>query len=149
MRTSKTSLFLMELIISILFFALSSAVCIQLFAKSHVLDEKTKKENMAIVKCENFCEMYIGLLEDYPNDSERLKVMADLTSGKISDNQIIVFYDKTWNPCPESEATYYASFKDFGYDASTGLFTGESSINTLDSTPIYHLSVNWGQAFFD
>ena len=35
MNRSKTSLFLMELIIAILFFSLSCAVCIQLFFKAH------------------------------------------------------------------------------------------------------------------
>lgn len=150
MRTSKTSLFLMELIISILFFAISSAVCIQLFTKSHLLDEKTKMENMAIVKCENYCEMYVGLIEDSTVDSERIKLIAEMVSGTVSnDSTVTVYYDKSWNPCPSSEAYYYSSFEDYGYDESTGLFSGLASVYTVDSTPIYHLSVDWGQAFFN
>ena len=65
MKSSKVSLFLMELIIAILFFALASAVCIQLFVKSHLLGNTTIRENHALLMCQNLSEIYLGLLPDH------------------------------------------------------------------------------------
>lgn len=58
MKSSKSSLFLMELIISILFFSLASAVCIQLFVKAHVLDKHTDEQNHAIVWSQNLAALW-------------------------------------------------------------------------------------------
>lgn len=69
MKTSKSSLFLMELIIAILFFALASAVCIQLFVKSHLLGNTTAEENHALLLCQNLSEIYLGILPEHYQDS--------------------------------------------------------------------------------
>ena len=42
-KSSRSALFLMELIFSILFFALASAVCVQLFVKAHLLSVSTQE----------------------------------------------------------------------------------------------------------
>ena len=60
-HSSKASLFLMELIIAILIFSLSSALCVQLFAKAHLLSNKTKDLNHAISLCESVAEVYYGV----------------------------------------------------------------------------------------
>lgn len=65
MKTSKSSLFLMELIIAILFFAMASAVCIQLFVKSHLLGNTTAEENHALLLCQNLSEIYLGVLPEH------------------------------------------------------------------------------------
>lgn len=69
MKTSKSSLFLMELIIAILFFALASAVCIQLFVKSHLLGNTTAQENHALLLCQNLAEIYLGILPEHAYDT--------------------------------------------------------------------------------
>ncbi len=53
---SKASLFLMELIMSILFFSLSAAVCVQLFVKSHALSQQSLKLNYAVIASESLAE---------------------------------------------------------------------------------------------
>ena len=74
MKSSKSSLFLMELIIAILFFSLASAVCIQLFVKSHLLGKTTTEANHALLMCQNFSEIYLGILpEYYDKDAETMK----------------------------------------------------------------------------
>lgn len=44
----KSSLFLMELIIAILFFALASTVCIRFFARAYELNRQAEELNMAV-----------------------------------------------------------------------------------------------------
>ena len=65
MKSSKSSLFLMELIIAILFFSLASAVCIQLFVKSHTLGKTTTDENKSLLMCQNFSEIFLGIIPEY------------------------------------------------------------------------------------
>lgn len=47
-RAKSSNLFLLELILAILFFAIASAVCVQLFVKSHLLSKNTTALNAAI-----------------------------------------------------------------------------------------------------
>ncbi len=57
-RSSRSSLFLMELILVILFFSLASAVCVQMFVRSHVLSSTSVELNNAVVWCESMAEAF-------------------------------------------------------------------------------------------
>ena len=57
---NKTSLFLMELIISILFFAVSGAICVRLFVSAHLLSEKSVNINNACLWTQNVSEVFQG-----------------------------------------------------------------------------------------
>lgn len=59
-KSSKSGLFLMELILSILFFSLSSAVCVQLFVKSHLISQQSVDLNSAVEWCQNIAEAFYG-----------------------------------------------------------------------------------------
>ena len=60
MKHSRSSLFLMELLISLLFFSLASAVCIRLFAKSHLISRDTINQNNAIVQAQHLAETWLA-----------------------------------------------------------------------------------------
>ena len=47
-EVSKSSLFLLELMISIVFFALAAAGCVQIFAKAHLFSEQAEQLDMAV-----------------------------------------------------------------------------------------------------
>lgn len=57
-QTSKTGLFLMELMMAILFFCLASAVCVQMFVKGHLLSNESVDLNHAVVRCESLAEAF-------------------------------------------------------------------------------------------
>ncbi|MBD5548796.1 MAG: hypothetical protein HDQ97_15665 [Lachnospiraceae bacterium] len=59
-KSSKSGLFLMELILSILFFSLSSAICVQLFVKSHLISQQSVDLNIAVEWCQNVAETFYG-----------------------------------------------------------------------------------------
>ena len=44
----RSSLFLLELMIAILFFCLASAVCVQIFVKAHTISRETQELNTAL-----------------------------------------------------------------------------------------------------
>lgn len=79
MKKSKSSLFLMELIIVIFFFALTSAVCMQVFVKAHFVAEKTKNTNLAILWADNAAECFYEYGGDFEKITEALDSSFDLS----------------------------------------------------------------------
>ena len=96
-ENSRTSLFLMELIIVILFFALASAICLRLFVGAHLLAESDRNLNHALVWSQNFSECFYGckgrilqMRNQYPN------AFVSLADNE-TDGSIVVFFDENWN----------------------------------------------------
>lgn len=71
-RHSKASLFLLELIIAILFFAMASALCIQIFAKAKQINDDGLKQSHASIIASSIVETYRSnqLEEFYTIDQE-------------------------------------------------------------------------------
>ena len=97
---SRLSLFLMELIIALLFFALSAAICVRLFVAAHVMAEDTGNLSNAIMWSENLTEVFV-------NEKGDLKEIATLYPdayvtypAEDDDSQkgtLIIFFDDDWN----------------------------------------------------
>lgn len=86
MKHSKSSLFLMELIIALLFFSLASTVCIRLFVKAHSLSSQTVDMNHAVNYAQNMAETFVGCEGD-------LQAMQTILSGSelaLPDGDILV-----------------------------------------------------------
>ena len=56
-RHSKSSLFLMEIILNILFFSILATFCVQIFFKGYQLSENTKKLHQAVTACVSIAEI--------------------------------------------------------------------------------------------
>ena len=172
MKSSKSSLFLMELIIAILFFALASAVCIQLFVKAHLLGKTTTEENKALLMCQNFSEIYLGILpEQYDSQPEEMKnyllslVKEDSAFAGIMDYSaeyedafsqesifaLLLCYDADWIPCTLEESCYQIVFAYEGYDSESDVYNASTyayRVNPTGTTfeekyhEIYHLDIS-------
>lgn len=139
MKSSKSALFLMELIISILFFALASTVCIQLFAKSHTLGQTTKEDSHALVICQNYAELFnacIDATEDEDCDwSTVAKEICSYTSANISsDGSIVEFFDKNWESTSEENAQYVLNLKYLGFNREDSLYEATVKVTRADKT---------------
>ncbi len=55
-KHSKASLFLMELIIALLLFAVTSAVCVRVFVATHLTNEQSKALQFATIETQNIAE---------------------------------------------------------------------------------------------
>ncbi len=89
-RNSGTSLFLMELMVAILFFSVASAVCMQLFARAHLIDLKTRNMNRAISVAQTQIEEIRG----------REEVPALPVTGNT------IYYDSDWNVVMDENAPF-------------------------------------------
>lgn len=56
--SSRAGLFLIELIIAIVFFAVASAICIQLFVKAHLISARSSDLGAASLIAQNYAEEY-------------------------------------------------------------------------------------------
>ena len=100
MHNSKASLYLMELMISILFFAISSSVCIQLFVKSHLVNKDTTMRTHAVLNVQNTAEYF------WASNGDVEKTMSYYAEYSEDQNLYSVFYDKNFQPCGEANASY-------------------------------------------
>lgn len=57
-RMSKSALFLMELLIVILFFSLTAAICMQIFSQAKITADKASELSAAITEAQNAAELY-------------------------------------------------------------------------------------------
>ncbi len=104
---SKTSLFLMELIIVILFFSIASVVCVQLFVNAYNTNTQTKESSQATLLIQNLAEGYLGT-------GGNLNEMLPLyDSAVIEGNSLSLYYDADWNKVSDgSSAAYVARISD-------------------------------------
>lgn len=97
-KHSRSSLFLMELIIAILFFSLAGAVCIRLFVTAHSISQNTIARNHAITQTQNLAEAWLSA-----EGSQKLLAAALPgleVSEKAGGTSFCLFFDKNWNPVP-------------------------------------------------
>ena len=87
---SRTSLVLMELIITILFFSLASAVCVQLFVRAHLTSNETKKLNEAINITQSIAEVMNG------TDGSLTSVHNHYPNSVGDDDYFVIYYDENF-----------------------------------------------------
>ena len=89
-NSSRSGLFLMELIVSILFFSLAGAICVKLFVGSHLLSQKSVELNHSLEWCQNTAEIFYGCQGDETVMNEILQ--GDLSSDE-EESTITVYLD--------------------------------------------------------
>ncbi len=111
-HNSKMSLFLMELIVAIMFFSLSAAVCVRLFSSAHIMADSTENLSSAIIWSQNLSETFVGkkgdlkaIAELYPNGY----VTYDTADPSQRDGSIMLFFDENWELSKDDLA--YASYE--------------------------------------
>ncbi len=110
---SRLSLFLMELIVAIMFFSLSAAVCVRLFASAHILSDDTKSLSNASIWTQNLAEAFegknghlAGVAELFPD----ALISYSTADPKTSDGSIVLFFDDNWERVNNLvDASYLAS----------------------------------------
>ena len=103
----------MELIVAIMFFSLSAAVCVRLFASAHILSDDTKSLSYASIWTQNLAEAFegkkghlAGVAELYPD----ALISYNTSDPKTSDGSIVLFFDDNWERVNNLvDASYLAS----------------------------------------
>lgn len=104
-RARSSSLFLMELILAILFFSITSAVCVQFFVKSHLLSQDSQILAYAVNECSAVAEV----CSTSDSSEEALNMLIKLypdAEEEHAKGTVTVFYTDGFEPCSTDDGVY-------------------------------------------
>lgn len=130
-KRNGSKLFLTELMISIFFFAIVVAICIQLFSDSFIMSKDSKRLTEAVNITSNFAEYY------YVWDGEADSLIGAFPTGSFEGDSFVVNYDKSFEAVPYKEK-YYMKADFYKEDI---IETVVISFNFDDGEEIYRLKV--------
>lgn len=130
----RSNLFLMEMIIAILFFALASAVCMQFFAKSKILSMETSAKNHAMIIAKSAASSFES------GDGSLTSLQTDYSHSTLEDSLLTVYYDNDWKTCSKKDARYDMQITT---DVkSSRLVLGTITIHDSDSSELFQLQAS-------
>ena len=100
MGKSRGRLFLLEMIIIILFFAVAAAVCMNLFAKAREEGARSADLTMAVTQAQYAAETFKSTGGD-------MRKTGELLFAAESGGEITLCYDDAWNSVPPGEDAAY------------------------------------------
>ena len=136
----RSSLFLLELIIAILFFSLTSAICVQIFVRAHLISRQTQELNMALEKVSGFSEVFLA----GDSFSDLLPEDASVSENADGSAEYVVFYDENWQLCSSSDAAYEIQIRIDPQGALLhGTFTARSASDVDEPSVIYSMETDY------
>lgn len=107
--SSRSGLFLMELIISILFFSLAGAVCVKLFVNSHIVSQNSVELNHALEWSQNVAEVFYGCNGNFDQMTEIFQNKFG-NCTRFSDDRpaFYLWFDKDFKPFATTHDSEYA-----------------------------------------
>ncbi len=100
LKNTRSSLFLMELIIAILFFSLGSAVCVRAFVQAHLTSQSARDLSFASSSVSSAASVvkYAG---------SGLADIRDYFPDAVQDgDEVVVYYDAGFSSCGGEDAAY-------------------------------------------
>lgn len=99
-KNTRSSLFLIELMISVLFFALGSAICIQVFVKAYTINEDARRLSFASLQASGAA----SALKYTDGSFEAMKEYFPLIHEE--DTDFAVCYDKNFRECKQKDCFF-------------------------------------------
>lgn len=149
---SKSGLFLIELILSIFFFIIAMAVCLQLFVKAHTLSNDAVSMNQAVFWTQNLSELFLGSHGDYATVKKTYENSDSIAYTSLdSETHLLILLDKNWDVTHDLSHTRYYVLAQYSCDDNfayediyvvAGVPNADFSTDTPSSdTFIHHLQV--------
>lgn len=143
----RSSLFLVEITIAILFFAMASSVCLQLFAVSALKADEATDLNAAVLEASSAAECYRCTEGDLKQTASLLlhdtnlgeKTALDANRSVQTDTSISVYYDDTWNIAQKADASFLMRIQQVSEES--GLSTAKITVYRLSSYASHNDSV--------
>ena len=130
----RSNLFLMDMILAILFFALASMVCMRLFAAAHNLSRKTSDSNFAMTAVKSAVSYFEA------GDGSLESLMTEYPDSTLENSVLTVYYDKNQRLCTQSESVYRikisikSSSKQLTVATITAYDSGQQDLFALDAS---------------
>jgi hypothetical protein len=102
-RTDSSSLFLMEIVLAILLFAMTAAICISIFANAHTVSRSSEELSAAASETENAA----SVLRSSSSERGFINSMKDLfPEASVNESTVTVWYDESFEECSREKASY-------------------------------------------
>jgi hypothetical protein len=139
----KANLFLMELIIVILFLAISSTVCVQIFVKAHTVSKQAETKSVIQSQVQSVVSVFQTIDESEDVGEVFLQYFPN---SQMNDEEIDIYYNENWEECMISDAVYFMHLQFVNIHKNHALAEMKIQIDT-ESEEIYTLSVNKYNAY--
>ena len=131
---NKTPLSLLELLLMVLIFSLSAALCLRAF----VYSGKLSRQDAAAVLAESRAQSAAEVLKSVKGDTGKA---SEILGGAAEGQILVIGYDKDWNAASTAQSAVYtlkATVEREAYLGRAGIVISDSSGNV-----IYTLSASW------
>lgn len=140
---SKAPLLLMEQVVMTLVFALTAALCLQVFVFSEQMSLHNEKREQAVQEVQNVAEMlksFGGSVEDAQG------MVMEVMGGILSNETLYINYDSTWQTV-ESEGAYRLECRPVSSSveglvlAKVGMYAMENTASSKEE--LFSLTIAW------
>lgn len=132
-KSSGSSIFLMEIILSILLFSAMLCICLQFIMKAHTLTNKTTRLERAVTTCSNVASVFES--GDGSFDALLLEFPHAVSYGDF----LLIYLDDNFLPC-EPEAMKYTVLVSYDEECSVSRLSKVNITCTCESEEIYTIS---------
>ena len=123
-RNSKSALFLMEMIIMILFFAVASGICVNLFAKAAIMRDRSSDLTNGMIQAQSIAETFKHYDGDIKSISEKLQATTE-------NDCLVIYFDENWSKTNIKDSYTYKAIVSSINVTPTNLVTSEVSVSKL------------------
>jgi hypothetical protein len=99
--TSKSAIFLIELIFAILLFSVTAGICVRLFVQAHFVTTQSRDLSMAVTASRSAAERMKVLEADTGALQQQIS-----GSVLVDADHLVVYYDKEWQTTDAQQAVY-------------------------------------------
>lgn len=132
---SKSSMFLLEILINILLFSILCVCSLQFFIKSYQLTENTTTLHYAVTACNNVASVF------KTGDGSTDAIIEVFSNAITENNQIYIYFDENYQECDSQNVFYYITVAEKNTDipcVSISFYkNGEDATYSIDA---YHYS---------
>lgn len=132
-KSSGSSIFLMEIILSILLFSAMLCICLQLIMKAHTLTGETTRLERAVTACSNVASVFES--GDGSFDSLLLEFPHAVSYGDF----LLIYLDDSFLPC-EAEGMKYTVLVSYDEECSVSRLSKVDITCTCEAGEIYTIS---------
>lgn len=116
-----------------MFFAISGAVCIQLFVKAHTINELTEDKSKATLIAQDICEYY------HYTGGDKTEMLTYYWDFEEADDSVLLYFTESGNICSKVGAKYVASLT-FGQESSYHILSLDIK-NANDNQSLYSTKI--------
>lgn len=136
-NASRSTLFLMELVMVVFMFALCGAVCLGLFATSQKMTDESDSLNHAVAISRTAAGCYKAADGDLRETLHLMSVPGTLTDT----GSAAVYYDAAWSPvAAPAEKGFCLEIQSIS-DSAAALQAADITVYDADREPVFHIQV--------